>query len=286
MNTPQKAVKRPLEFLSPTSSPSKKEILVGYILDVGEIQKGFYYSLTVQTSPNEVIRMTCYKVEVHSTMRQFAESGHAAKLEVYRSEDGRVRFNTYCKIYSAPPAECHFTLNEMLKKNLQLEKVSNETTIAALKKIDTVRNKDRFTITGRVSMGSEEPTPINTSYGPVAIKRDMFIEDNTGKINMQIFENKLDWFTHGKSYKITSMTLNSFNHNIHVGLHRESNVTEITDIKNLPALIIDERKKQIRIDGFNSVKNAKVFFLCTGCKKEIAVPTDYPQMAPMHYIWV
>ena len=108
MSTPQKGVKRPPEFHSPPS-PSKKEVMVGYILDVEEIPRRFYYSVQVQTSANEVIRFTSYHVDLHPKMCTFADSSQAARLEVYRNDDGPVRFNTYCKFFLPRIMSANFT---------------------------------------------------------------------------------------------------------------------------------------------------------------------------------
>ena len=68
---------------------------------------------------------------------------------------------------------------------------SREAKIGDLTKINTSVNTELFTVTGKVIIGTSNLDQINTSIGFAAIMRDVYIQDETGFIKIQVFENQL-----------------------------------------------------------------------------------------------
>ena len=63
--------------------------------------------------------------------------------------------------------------------------------IGDLMKTNTSVNTELFAFTCRVIIRTSNLDKINTAIGLVAIKRDLYIQDETGFIKIQVFENQL-----------------------------------------------------------------------------------------------
>ena len=110
------------------------------------------------------------------------------------------------------------------------------------------------------------------NWGPKKIKRDIYVDDPSGRINMQVFESKVALFEDGKCYKITHATLNKFLGGLHVSLNADTRVTEIPEIKGLKPIV--SATKSLRIDMFSAVRNIHITYTCRGCKKNIDLEDD------------
>ena len=269
--TPSKS-KRSLTFQSPSQSPSsKREIQIGYILDVTSIlKKGSYYYIQFQNEENNAESLIVYNCKIHQSLQHFEGSGDPVKLQVLRQND-TLKVGSFCHVYQAFPSDVAFPLNPSLKENIKLESASKKITIGELKKIDPQANKEKFTVRARISMGDEEAEEISTSWGLKKLKRDIILQDLTGAIEFHIFTNRLEELKDGTSYEITGLTLNDF-HGSYMSLSKESSITQIDAIQGLPAAVKkDPLTNEYTIQGFDSVKNEKVFYYCRSCKKEVLI---------------
>ena len=280
MQTPPS--KRALDFGSPSQSPSpsqsssssKKVLVVGYVLDVTAIMKGYYFYIQLQDDADNAALIPVYNSKIHPTFTQFEASGDPIKVEVFKQDDGKMKVGSYGHAYPAAPTEVCFPLNSSLKKTIQLERMSRRITIKDLKMINARVNKEKFTVKGRVNLGPEDPCLIQTAYGEKYIKKDIEIEDASGKIEFHIFSNRLEEFQHCGCYELTNLQLSDYQ-GIHLGLTRDSIITLIEELKGLPPpLLKPSSKKTYRIVGFDSYTNERIFYYCKKCRKEIPITDD------------
>ena len=256
-------------------SPTKKEVLSGYVLYVSPmLNRGQFsqYTVQLQTHPEFTQKMIAFNSKVHATLVASMESGSRIKMEVRRNnENGNVVFGSNCKLYPANATEVDFRINTALKNELQVKTECPEIMINALKKVEPNTNQ-RHTLKATVTIGEEEPHVITTQYGQSRIKRDLELADATGSINFQVFENGLPLFTDGVSYKITHIKINKFLGNIHVGLTGDSQVSEIPTLEG-----VQKPKSKLRtvdVDSFASIRNIKICLTCRSCKKDLIPSTE------------
>ena len=276
MQTPPS--KRALSFGSPSPSrssaspgESKKTVVVGYVLDTSVVMKGFYFYVQLQDSENNVVQIPVYNAKIHQTLSNFQASGDPVKLEVYQQEDGKLKVGSYSQVYPAYPREVCFSINSSLKESIQLEKASRTISVKDLRRINARINKEKFTLKGRVNLGPDEPCEIDTQYGTKMIKRDIEIEDVTGKIDLHLFTNRLGEVQHGSSYELTSLLLSDYGGS-HVSTTRESTIKVIDSLKGLPPPVLKPSSRSTyTIDGFESFANERLFFYCKKCHKEIPI---------------
>ena len=112
--TPSKS-KRSLTFQSPSQSPSsKREIQIGYILDVTSIlKKGSYYCIQFQNEENNAESLIVYNCKIHQSLQHFEGSGDPVKLQVLRQND-TLKVGSFCHVYQAFPSDVAFPLNSSL----------------------------------------------------------------------------------------------------------------------------------------------------------------------------
>lgn len=276
--------KRQLDFGSPGRSPSgspstKKTILAGYILDVTAQLKGYYCYIQVQNASNTVVQLPVFNSRIHKTLCNYENAGDRVRLEVFRADDGQMKMGSNSTVLPASPNEVPFALNTSLKEQIKLDKASKPISIKDLKKINARMNTSLFTLKGRVLLGSANPEEVDTKHGLKQIKRDIEIEDLTGKIDLHVFTNRLDEFTSLECYQMTHLSYNDIR-GAHMGLTKDSSVTVIDQIKGLPAppTVKKPTKGKFLIQSFASNANEKIFFNCKRCKKEI--PIDDPNQLP------
>ena len=148
---------------------------MGYVLGVGPIMKGYHYSMQVQTTPNNMIRIRAFHTKVHRQFKTLEQSSHPVKLECVHSADGNMKFTSSCKVYQAFPSDVNFQLNVSQREQLQLEKRSRSINVKDLLNVDARTNQEQFTLKEKVLIGNEGAEPINTSYGQATIKRGLKI---------------------------------------------------------------------------------------------------------------
>ena len=274
MQTPPS--KRSLQFGSPSPSSqspsnSKKSLLMGYVLDVSAILKGYYFYIQLQNEASNVVQIPVYNEKIHQTFMNFGASGDPVKIEVYMQDDGSMRLSTHGHAYPASLAEVGFSLNSSLKQKIQIDKVSRPTEIKNLRKINIHGNKEKFTLRGRIDMGPEEAEEIDTTFGTKKIKKDIEIIDITGKVEFHVFSNRLNEMQNGLCYELTSLTLNDYG-GTHMRTTRESSITLIEQIEGLPPPSLKPSASQTyTIVGFDSYTNERIFYYCKKCRKEIPI---------------
>ena len=272
MQTP---TKRSLSFGSPSSSrspsESKKTTVVGYVLDTSVVMKGFYFYVQLQDSETNVVQIPVYNAKIHQTISNFEASGDPVKLEVYKQEDGKLKVGSYSHVYPASPRDITFSINSSLKETIQLEKASRKISVKDLRRINARINKEKFTLKGRINLGPDEPREIDTQYGTKMIKKDIEVEDITGKIDFHLFSNRLEEIQHGSSYELTSLLLSDYG-GTHVSTTRDSTITLIEPLKGLPPPVLKPSSRTTyTIDGFESFTNERLFIYCKKCHKEIPI---------------
>ena len=82
----------------------------------------------------------------------------------------------------------------------------------------------------------------------------MTIEDQPSMIDFQVFVNKMEEFSSGKSYKITCTQLNTYHRN---SQSPESTIELVEDVKGLSEMVSAPNEMNYEIDGFDSHKNPK-----------------------------
>ena len=127
------------------------------------------------------------------------KSENSTKIQLQPTSNDIVKFTSFCLVTPLLQIAVDFKLNCDLNLTIEMEKESREAKIGNLRKSNT----KLFTVTGKVIMGTNNLDQITTANCFVAIKRDVYIQDETGFINMQVFENRLREFTNNCFYKIT-----------------------------------------------------------------------------------
>ena len=245
---------------------------MGYILDVGPIQKSSSFSLQFQNEENRVERFTAYNISQHRDLLKYMETGQAVKIELMRNVEGRVTFGSYCKVFAVSVTDILFPLNSSLKENIIQEKKTRYITIEELKKIDPAVNTEKFTIRCKILIGNDDMEEISTRFGPSRIKRDIHVQDTTGTMNMQMFENKLNEIKSGEFFEIKCVALQQFRSNIYIGLTKDTLISPISKIEGLKEQEFPSSSScEVVTDGFESIKNLKVFYYCKACKKQVAI---------------
>ena len=80
-------------------------------------------------------------------------------------------FGSYCKVFNAPKTDVLFTINKSLKQKILDAKETRNITIKQLENVDPSVNSEKFTVKGRVSIGTDALHDIVTFRGPAKIKR-------------------------------------------------------------------------------------------------------------------
>ena len=139
MTTPEKR-KSPYSTIK---SPTKKDIIAGYVIDVGPVSKGDYtpfFNLQFQTGEEVSMKMRGYNIRAHPVLMGFQTSGEKVKMEVRRSDNNNLTFGSYCQAYKASASEVLFPLNTSLKQRVLAGKVSRSITISELKTVNPTTN--------------------------------------------------------------------------------------------------------------------------------------------------
>ena len=286
MATPTKTpTKRGLPCTPGTpGTPTKRMEMVGYILHVTPIDSGYYF-VQMQTDSNLSTKFIAYNRSMHPTFIRFKDTGEVVKVELRRNEEnGRISFSGYCKVYPTSTMDVSFALNEELKQNIQKEDMCQDVTIAELKTMDAGNTTDKFNIKVRVSIGLDDFEEIVTQFGRAKIKRDVVVEDASGKLTMDVFENKLQKLKNGQCYQITHVQLKKYGQKpacLH--LTADTRVIEIAAIKGLKKISTPTASTtRIEVDAFNSVRGVKVSSNCISCGKEIICEDPDATLVPCH----
>ena len=232
-----------------------------------------YYTIQLQNGANSVLQIVCYNTKAHSKLLQILKSENPIKIELQppRRDSDSVKFNSSCLVTSLLQIDVEFKLNCELKLSIEMEKESRETKIGNLTNINASANTELFTVTGKVIMGTNNLDQITTANGFAAIKRDVYIQDETGFINLQIFENRLREFKQNCFYKITCAKPSSYRRNIYLSLTKNTVITSAAEIENLTAPNLFGDSTTYDIDGFDGFRNVKIFYNCKNCKKQMDI---------------
>ena len=255
-------------------SPTKKEVICGYILYVSPLlNRGQFsqYTLQIQTDSEHSMRMLAFNAKNYEALKGYADAGSRVKLEIRKNPDNNnVVFGSNCNSYPATATEVSFSLNSSLKEELKQKQNCTKLTIAAFKSTEPNTNSV-YTLNGMVAIGTDDFDTIQTKFGPQQIKRDIYLSDSSGHVNFQVFKNKLNMFQNEKSYQITHAKLSRFRGNLYVSLTSDSEVSEIeplTDATKKPSL------QTLHVDQFASIRNVQFTYMCRSCKKDIEPPTE------------
>ena len=77
----------------------------------------------------------------------------------------------------------------------------------------------------------------------LAIKQDVYIQDEIGFMNMQVFENVLQEFSYNCFHKVTCKKLESYQRNLYLSLTKNSVITSAAATANLTAPYISGIRK-------------------------------------------
>ena len=164
MQTPEK---RPLPSLSsPIKSPTKKDVVAGYLIDISAVSKGDhspYYSIQFQTAEDTVVKMKGYNIGLHKTLLGYQSSGERVKIEVRRNENG-ITFGSYCNVLKASALEVPFELNTGLKQTIMARKITRQVTCAELKTIDPLTNREAFSLDVQVTFSLHGMHEVETGF--------------------------------------------------------------------------------------------------------------------------
>ena len=287
-NTP----KRALDFSSPGSSRSpmlspggKKSCLFGYLLCHTPILKGKgnkpYYDFQLQTSEGVAQRITGYDTKKHPEIQHKFATGERVAVEVKVSlKDQSLFFGDNCFIRTANEIEVPFQLDLKLKSELIKQGESQEIDIKSLLDIDAHQNKTKFTVTGLVTMGSEELETFQSSFGTTRIKKDIIVEDSTGHIELRLYESQLSSgkFQNGKSQRMSHMALKVFQRKPYLGATRETTVEIVPDlnIQSTANQLLAGAINSLVATEFTGVRDLQIFNTCPSCKKKLNIIDETP----------
>ena len=271
MQTPEKR-----SITSPQKSPSKKDIIGGYVLDVSSISKGGsvpFFTVQFQTSEESVVRMRGYNTSQHSNMLGYMENGERVKMEVRRNENNSMTFGSYCKVFKASLTEVQFNQNPALKESILTSKISRSVTVEQLKTVDPGKNSEKFTVRVIVHVGPDDLEDIVTTYGATKIKRDMMIKDASGEMNMQCFESKFKLFEDECSYEMTHMLLRQYQGQIYISPSADTIITAIDKIPGLQKVdgSVFSASDIVKVECFDSIRNVRIYYICLNCKKPMTI---------------
>ena len=134
-------------------------------------------------------------------------------------------------MYPASVIDANFELNQTLKEIILKQDLCRSVTIAELKMMDASNITEKFTIN---SLGPGELEELVTQYGARKIKRDIYAQDASVGMQMQMFEKKLEKVSDKLSYEITHIVLRQYGQSEpFLQLTGSSIIKEIPSLKGL-----------------------------------------------------
>ena len=81
----------------------------------------------MQDQANNVVQLPVSSSKIQNTLSNFEASSDPVKLEVLQQKDGTMKIGSKSQAYPASSSEVVFFLNSLLKKAIELEKLSRIT---------------------------------------------------------------------------------------------------------------------------------------------------------------
>ena len=113
-------------------------------------------------------------------------------------------------------------------------------------------------------MGPGELEDIVTAYGESRVKRDIVIQDASGNFPMNLFEPNLKLFENGQ---IRNAVLKKKKGGTFIGINTDTEVANIPSIQGLAVVKAFIDAVEIRMDGFDSIREIQLYYTCPSCKK-------------------
>lgn len=117
----------------------------------------------------------------------------------------------------------------------------------------------------------EEPVTKTTRYGKSILLTKATIADNTSKIELALWDDDSTKISLGNSYKLSMLTVKSFENFKSLSMTSASSVTEIEDIGHINIDEIQEVNNPDKIKGTSSTVSVLTKHYCLHCNSPITI---------------
>ena len=214
---------------------AKRNFENAFIHEVTPIKKAAksecqYYKMFIQTKDSDNLEVLSYNTMLYPEAQKFANVKSPVKIKYIRNKDQQMIFNDACSIREIHASDIDFCYKPLsCGSKRQLFSTSDE--VMSIKSVCEVNAFDwkPVAVNGVLSFGGEPLIEIKTQYGLAKIKKDCVLEDETGIVQIQLYESTFKGLVNKRSYKLTAMMPKTFKTSFYLASTRGTRVEDIND---------------------------------------------------------
>jgi hypothetical protein len=193
-------------------------------------------------------------------------------INTKESEDGDLIFNQRSAARSAPNSDVGFDYTE--SSEASTSKLSDPLYISTTITLDmvlTLRQNQKVTVVGTVSLGSEAPKEVTIRAKDVLVKEDCILEDQTGSASLHMWDRFIDQVTNAKSYRLENLVVKSFQGNVYLSTTFSSSITEVEQVVDtlIGPELLESKERKVTVEEFKLVKKLDIFVACQSCNRKV-----------------
>ncbi|XP_069109877.1 uncharacterized protein [Argopecten irradians] len=264
------ATKRKLSDLEDTQGSC-----TGYIHNLSPIKRSKannpYFEGTIQTADRQYQRLVCFDVAKHGTLQGAATAKTPLKLSNIKQSPSRSDA-TKSDVVINQSSTLELKIRKLDFDHLAMKTETTGTTPMLIKTIvDQIPEYNKVAVVAKVaSVG--EPTKQEVR-GAQMTKQDIIIADNTGFINLTVWNNLIHKLLENNSYKLTNLTTRNFNSTKTLTTTLATTIEELKEVpdelQNVVNIDITLTPVSLTIEGEISQVMISPSKMCMSCKKKV-----------------
>ena len=252
----------------------------GYIQKISPVKTAArsrhdWFDFHLQVSPTKVQRVVGFDKTKHPKIKHFQETKSPVLLKnllIPDDEDNDWLFNQQSYVSQCANADVPFSYVPNFVKSERSESTSQEASDVSLRELKEMAPNQKVNVHATLSMGAQEPNKIETkSSQALSVKEDCILEDETGTMELHIWEPLFTQLKSNKAYYFQNLTLRYYQGSKFLSTNRNTTYSEeTTTLKKLVGPeILTNPEREIIASQLKYVASLSIFSACQLCKKRI-----------------
>ncbi|CAH3176128.1 unnamed protein product, partial [Porites lobata] len=255
----------------------------GYIQNISPVKTAArsrhdWFDFHLQVSPTKVQRVVGFdKTKHHPKIKDFQETKSPVLLKnllIPDDEDNGWLFNQQSYVSQCANADVPFSYVPNFVKSERSESTSQEASDVSLRELKEKAPNQKVSVHATLSMGAQGPNKIETKsklYQALSVKEDCILEDETGTMELHIWEPLFTQLKSNKAYYFQNLTLRYYQGSKFLSTNRNTTYSEETTIlkKLVDPEILTNTDREIIASQLKYVASLSIFSACQLCKKRI-----------------
>ncbi|CAH3040334.1 unnamed protein product, partial [Porites lobata] len=170
-----------------------------------------WFDFHLQVSPTKVQRVVGFDKTKHPKIKHFQETKSPVLLKnllIPDHEDNNWLFNQQSYVSQCANANVPFSNVPNFVKSERSQSTSQEASDVSLRELKEMAPNQKVSVHVTLSVGAQEPNKIETkSSQALSVKEDWILEDETGTMELHIWEPLFTQLKSNKAYYFQNLTL-------------------------------------------------------------------------------